>query len=45
MPQDYLCSSAQNYIEGKGNVQVTLVDNPVRDTTNVSNISKMSRYD
>jgi REP element-mobilizing transposase RayT len=44
-PQDYLWSSAGNYIEGKGNVQVTLADNPVRDTTNLSNISKMSGYD
>jgi REP element-mobilizing transposase RayT len=44
-PRDYLCSSARNYIEGKGNVQVTLADNPVVDTTKVSNISKMSRYD
>ena len=44
-PQDYLWSSAGNYIEGKGNVQVTLADNPVRDTTQVSNISKMIGYD
>jgi len=44
-PQDYVYSSATNYINNEGLVDVTLADNPVIDTKNVSNISKMMRYE
>ncbi|MCC7520211.1 MAG: transposase [Flavobacteriaceae bacterium] len=44
-PQDYIYSSASNYIENTGLIKVTLADNPVINSLNLSNIHKMNSYD
>lgn len=44
-PQDYIYSSASNYIDNEGLINITLADNPVIDTLKVSNITKLNRYD
>jgi hypothetical protein len=44
-PQDYIYSSASNYIENTGLLKVTLADNPVMNTLNLSNIHKMNSFD
>ncbi len=36
--QDYIYSSASNYIDNKGIIDVILVDNPIVNTQNVANI-------
>jgi REP element-mobilizing transposase RayT len=43
--QDYLYSSASNYIDNKGIIDVILVDNPVVDTQNVTNIHNNLGYE
>ncbi len=44
-PQDYIYSSANNYINNTGIIDVTLTDNPIIDTQKVSNIKDFFRYD
>ena len=44
-PQDFIYSSANNYIDSVGLIKVTQADNPVVNTLNLSNIHKMNSYD
>ena len=44
-PQDYIYSSASNYIDDKGLVAITLASNPVINTQKVSTITNYIRYD
>ncbi|MCI0500248.1 MAG: transposase [Epsilonproteobacteria bacterium] len=44
-PQDFIYSSASNYIDNTGLLKVTLADNPVVNTLNLSNVLKMNSYD
>ena len=44
-PQDYIYSSASNYINQTGLINITLADNPIINTLNLSNITKMISYD
>ena len=44
-PQDYIYSSASNYINQTGLINITLADNPIINTLNLSNITKMNSYD
>ena len=44
-PLDYIYSSASNCIENTGLIKVTLADNPVINSLNLSNIHKMNSYD
>jgi len=43
--QDYIYSSASNYINGKGILNVTLADNPVVNVLDLSNIQKNLGYE
>ena len=42
--QEYIYSSANNYINNKGLLKITLADNPVIDVLNLSNIQKNLGY-
>ena len=44
-PQDYIYSSASNYIDGKGIVEVEIVQIPVVNVMNPSSIVKYTSYD
>lgn len=43
--QDYLYSSASNYVNGKGLFQIELADNPIIDVTKTNEFWKYSNYD
>lgn len=43
--QDYLYSSASNYVNGKGLIEIELADNPVIDVTKTSQFWKYGHYD
>ncbi len=44
-PQDYIYSSASNYVDGKGIVHVEIVQNPVVNVLNASSFTKYNSYD
>jgi REP element-mobilizing transposase RayT len=44
-PQDYIYSSASNYIDGKGIIEVEVVQIPVVNVLNPNSIIKYSSYD
>jgi len=41
---EYIYSSASNYVNGKGILEVILVDNPIVNVMNVNNVQKYDRY-
>lgn len=41
---EYIYSSASNYINGKGILEVTLVDNPIVNVLNVNNVQRYEQY-
>jgi len=43
--QDYIYSSASNYINNKGLIKVTLADNPVVNVLNLSNVQRNIGYE
>ncbi|MDY0090003.1 MAG: transposase [Flavobacteriaceae bacterium] len=43
--QDYLYSSASNYVNGKGLITIELADNPIIETTKMNEFWKYSNYD
>jgi len=43
--QHYLYSSASNYVEGKGLVNVELIDHPIIDTHKPNELGKYGNYD
>lgn len=43
--QDYLYSSASNYVNGKGLTTVELTDNHIIETTKINDFWKYSSYD
>lgn len=44
-PQDYIFSSASNYVDGKGIIDVELVQIPVVNVLNANSIIKYTSYD
>ena len=44
-PQDYIFSSASNYIDGKGIINIELVQIPTVDVLNLNSIIKYNSYD
>jgi hypothetical protein len=44
-PQDYIYSSASNYVDGKGIIAVELVAIPVVNVLNPTSILKYNSYD
>ena len=44
-PQDYVYSSASNYIEGKGILNVDVIQIPIVNVLNPSSILKYNSYD
>jgi hypothetical protein len=43
--QDYLYSSASNYVNGQGLIAIELADNPIVETTKTNEFWKYSIYD
>jgi REP element-mobilizing transposase RayT len=41
---EYIYSSASNYVNGKGLIEVELVDNPIVNVLNVNNLQKYEQY-
>lgn len=41
---EYIYSSASNYVDGKGILEVTLVDNPIVNVLNVNNVQRYEQY-
>ena len=41
---EYIYSSASNYVDGKGIIEVTLTDNPIVNVLNVNNVQKYEQY-
>ena len=44
-PQDYLFSSASNYVDGKGLIEIELVQAPIVNVLNANSILKFNSYD
>ncbi|MCB9202142.1 MAG: transposase [Flavobacteriales bacterium] len=44
-PQDYVYSSARNYLNNEGLVEVELIQNPIINTLNTTNFMKYTSYD
>ena len=44
-PQDYIYSSASNYVDGKGILDVEIVQIPIVNVMNPNSISKYISYD
>ena len=41
---EYIYSSASNYVNGKGIIEVTLTDHPIVNVLNVNNVQKYEQY-
>jgi hypothetical protein len=42
--ENYFYSRANNYVGGKGIIEVTLVDHPIVNVLNVNNVQKYEKY-